>query len=207
MSAPLKTLAPRNQQAWRKWLEQNQQLNETVWVICSKKNATKPTISREEAVDEALCYGWIDATTRSLDSERFLQSFTQRKTKSAWCKANKIKVEELIADGRMAEAGLQAIQNAKANGYWSILEEVEALVIPKDLGKEFRKSRVAKTYFAGLSRSNKMRILQWLVMAKRPETRQKRIQEIVSSGEQKQLPKQLNLPSSYGLQQPNKQSS
>jgi len=192
MAKELNTILPESRQQWREWLDKNCQSSETIWVICSKKNAGGKGINHDEAVEEALCYGWIDSLARSLNEESYLQSFTKRKPKSVWSKINKEKAERFIKEGLMAKAGLDSIEIAKGNGYWSILDEVEGLIIPPDLEKEFDKKPVAKVYFLGLSRSDKKRILQWLVLAKRPETRQLRLLQVVESAAQNQKPKQLS---------------
>ena len=181
MTKEIKTFAPKNPKAWRTWLAKHYQSDETIWVVVSKKDAARYTLSRSEAVDEALCYGWIDGTTRPLDDDYFLQSFCRRKPKSVWSKINKDKVAGFIKEGRMEPPGMESITIAKANGYWSILDEVEALIIPPDLEKELKKKPVANTFFTALSRSDKKRLLQWIVMAQRSDTRQKRIQEIVTA--------------------------
>ena len=181
MAKEIKTLAPRSPKAWKAWLAKNYHSDETIWISVSKKDAAIPTLSRSEAVDEALCYGWIDGTTRSLDENYFLQSFCRRKPKSVWSKINKEKVARFIKEGRMEQPGMECIATAKANGYWSILDDVEALIIPTDLENELKKEPAANIYFTSLSRSDKKRLLQWIVLAQRPETRQKRIYEIVTA--------------------------
>lgn len=179
MTMDLNILRPANAAGWRTWLTQNHQHAVTIWVAVSKKNADRPTLSQSEAVDEALCYGWIDGTARSLDGQYFLQSFSRRKPRSAWSKINKEKISRFEKAGRMAQPGLDSIAVAKENGYWSILDEVEALVLPVDLTKALRKQPSAKSFFNALARSHKKRLLQWIVLAQRPETRAKRIEEIV----------------------------
>ena len=143
-----------------------------------------------DAVDEALCFGWIDSKSKSVDEKKFMQFFNKRKINSVWSKVNKEKVERLISEGLMTTAGYEIIKPAKQNGSWTILDEAEALIIPTDLNAAFKKRPNAKTYFFGLSRSDKRNILQWLVLAKR-QTRQNRIDEIVDLAEQKQKPKQF----------------
>lgn len=173
---------------WRAWLAKNYHSDETIWVAVSKKDAVKPTLSQSEAVDEALCYGWIDGTARSLDENYFLQSFSRRKPKSVWSKINKEKVSRFIKEGLMAQPGMESISTAKANGYWSILDDVEALVIPADLETALKKKPAAHIYFTALSRSDKKQLLQWIVLAQRPETRQKRIQEIATAAAENKKP-------------------
>ncbi|PST84494.1 hypothetical protein C7T94_04075 [Pedobacter yulinensis] len=180
MNPELHIIYPESALAWRQWLSQHHETNQTVWVACAKKQASKYTLNHAEAVAEALCFGWIDGTTRSLNAEYFIQSFTKRKSKSMWCRANKEKVAELTANGLMQPAGLAAVHAAKKNGYWTILDEVEALKIPADLRHELHTDMSAEAFFDKLSNSDKKRLLTWLVLAKRPETRAQRIREIVS---------------------------
>lgn len=191
MITALNIIRPKSPRAWRQWLVKNHHTDETIWVACSKKQASKHTLSHGEAVAEALCYGWIDATTRSLDAEYFIQSFTKRRPKSVWCRANKEKVAELIVAGLMTQPGLDAINAAKKNGYWSILDDAEALKVPSDLRQALKRDLTAKSFFERLCNSDKKRLLQWLVMAKRPETRAQRIAEIFVCSSLEQKPKLL----------------
>ena len=139
----------------------------------------------------ALCFGWIDSKKIKIDRETSHQFFSKRKANGTWSKINKEKVEILVARGLMKKAGLQAIETAQQNGCRTILDEVEELLIPKDLEAEFRTKPNSKYYFLSLSKSVRKVILQWLVFAKRPDTRQKRITEIVELAEQKQKPRHL----------------
>lgn len=187
----IESFYPKNQQQWRKWLQKNHEKKQSIWLIYYKKSSGVPTISWSEAVDEALCFGWIDSTKKTLDEERSIQFFTKRKARSTWSKINKAKVQKLIEEGSMMAAGLKIIELAKENGSWSVLDEVEELTVPIDLEEEFKKHPGSKTYFLGLSKSVKKMILQWLVLAKRTETRQKRIAEIAELAAQKLKPKQF----------------
>jgi len=159
--------------------------------VLYKKGANKPTISWSEAVDEALCFGWIDSKRKPIDSDTFIQFFSKRKPKETWSKVNKDKVLQLVSDKQMTQAGYESIETAKQNGSWIILDDVEELKIPKDLEQEFKTKKGSKDFFLSLSKSIKKAILQWLVLAKRKETRQKRINEIVALAAQKQKPKQF----------------
>ncbi|MDO8994391.1 MAG: YdeI/OmpD-associated family protein [Daejeonella sp.] len=185
------TLCPANRSDWRKWLMENHRSRQSVWLIYYKIKSGKPTLKYDDAVDEALCFGWIDSKAKPIDDERFMQFFSKRKAKSVWSKINKEKVGRLIAEGLMTDAGLECIEIAKQNGFWSILDTAESLEIPDDLEVGFEKTPDSKDYFLGLSRSDKRNILQWLVLAKRMETRQKRIFEIVELAGQRQKPKQF----------------
>lgn len=176
---------------WRKWLKQHHLSKPSVWLVLYAKSSGKPSLTWSEAVDVALCFGWIDSKKIKIDQETSHQFFSKRKPKSTWSKINKKKVEQLIADGLMTKAGHESIETAKQNGSWTILDEVEELIIPKDLEKAFRKHKGAKSYFLGLSRSAKKMMLQWLVLAKRPDTRQKRTDEIAVLAGQGMKPKQF----------------
>ena len=191
MVKELKTFYPKHRQEWREWLKDNHEKEQSVWLIYYKKKSNIPTIIYSEAVDEALCFGWIDSKSKPLDEEKFMQFFSRRKEKSVWSKVNKEKVDRLIGEGLMSKAGYEIIETAKKNGSWTILDEAEALIIPDDLEKSFDNRSNARQYFLGLSRSDKRNILQWLVLAKRQETRLKRITEIVELADINQKPKQF----------------
>ena len=191
MDKDIETFCPNSHIDWREWLEKNHQLKQSVWLVYFKSSTKVPSISWSEAVDEALCFGWIDSTKKTLDKERYIQYFTRRKSSSAWSKVNKEKVANLIKNGRMMKSGLDSIETAKRNGSWAFLDEVEALVIPEDLKEELAKYLDAKQFFDGLSKSVKKILLHWVVSAKRPETRQKRILEIAQNASEKLKPKKF----------------
>ncbi len=191
MEKEIETFYPRSRQEWREWLQNNHDKKQSVWLIYYKKKANIPTVIYSEAVDEALCFGWIDSKAKPLDEHTFMQFFSRRKHNSVWSKVNKEKIERLTKEDLMTKAGYEIIETAKQNGSWTILDEAEALIIPTDLENEFEKRPNAKAYFLGLSRSDKRNILQWLVLAKRQETREKRITEIVELAVKKQKPKQF----------------
>lgn len=182
---------PTSPKEWRKWLEKNHLSKASVWLVFYNKSSAKNSITWSEAVDVALCFGWIDSKKVKIDSESSHQFFSKRKAHSTWSKINKKKIEELIASGQMTAMGYDSIDIAKQNGSWTILDEVEELIIPTDLETAFYNKSTAKDYFESLSKSTKKAMLQWLVLAKRAETRQKRISEIVSCAELKQKPKHL----------------
>ena len=192
MKKEVETFCPRSRQEWREWLHHNHDKKQSIWLIYYKKKSNAATIIYSEAVDEALCFGWIDSKSKPLDEEKFMQFFSRRKEKSVWSKVNKEKIERLINERLMTKAGFEIIETAKQNGSWTILDEAEALIIPDDLEKAIEKKPNDKQYFLCLSRSDKRNILQWLVLAKRQETRENRINEIVKLAEQNQKPKQFN---------------
>jgi uncharacterized protein YdeI (YjbR/CyaY-like superfamily) len=182
---------PANKQEWRNWLEQNHKAKAAVWLVLHKKESNTKNLNWSEAVDEALCYGWIDSVKKAIDSKTYKQYFGKRQPNSTWSKVNKKKVEALIDAGLMTESGLKSIEIAKQNGSWSILDSVENTEIPADLDTILKRNPEARAYFLGLSKSVKKAILQWLVLAKRPETRQKRIDEIAENALEKRRPKQF----------------
>jgi len=184
-------LYPKNREEWRNWLVKNHIKKPSVWLIQYKKSANMPTISWSDAVEEALCFGWIDSVRKSIDAERFIQFFTKRKPKSAWSKINKAKILHLTEAGLMTQAGQESVNRAKENGSWIILDEVEELLVPEELEQAFKENLEAKMFFSSLSKSVRKAILQWIAFAKRPETKSKRIAEVVELASQKKKPKQF----------------
>ena len=182
---------PETKEHWRKWLEKNHKEKDAVWVIHYKQNSGNPSIGWSDAVDEALCFGWIDSKGVAIDEISFKQYYCKRKPISTWSKVNKEKIKQLVESNKMTDAGLACIEIAKQNGSWTILDAVEELIIPKDLAKEFKGNKESKAFFLSLSKSVKKSILQWIVLAKRSETRQKRIIEIVEMGQKNLKPKHL----------------
>jgi len=182
---------PYDRKDWRKWLELNHDKKDAVWLIFYKKKSPNYNLSWSESVDEALCFGWIDSTKRTIDSEKYKQYFSKRKAKSNWSKINKDKVKTLIDHGLMKESGYKSIEIAKENGSWIILDKVEALVMPEELREEFANYKGAMEYYDSLSKSAKKILLHWVISAKRKETRQKRILEIVVNASKKLKPKQF----------------
>lgn len=185
------TFYPKTKADWRKWLAKNHNSQQAVWLLQYKKNSGHPSLSWSDAVDEALCYGWIDSVRRTIDEHSYIQFFTRRKPNSTWSKINKEKIERLTADGKMTEVGLACIAIAKQNGSWTMLDEVEELIIPADLVQAFQDAPGAEEFFLSLSKSVRKAMLQWLVLAKREATRTKRVQEIVLLMVSKQRPKQF----------------
>lgn len=187
----LETYTPTSQEDWRKWLEENHQSKQSIWLIYYTKKSDNPSLTWREAVDEALCFGWIDSTQKKIDEFSFMQFFSKRKPKSIWSKINKDKVQELIDHNKMTKAGFESVEVTKKNGSWTILDEVEELIIPKDLKNAFLEYEGSKDYFLSQSKSVKKMILSWIVLAKRPETKQKRIDEIAESAGQNMKPKHM----------------
>ena len=176
LEAPENSVDPRTRARWRAWLAKNHERGEGVWLVLGKKSAKTRRLSYDEAVEEALCFGWIDSRSRSLDDERALLWMAPRSAKSNWSKSNKDRVERLVAAGRMAAAGLALVEAAKKSGTWSALDKVDALLMPKDLAAALRAARGYENFnaFPPGSRRN---VLAWIESAKKPETRARRIAE------------------------------
>ena len=164
--------------AWRRWLAKQHGRSPGIWLVFDKKSSRPDRLAYGHAVEEALCFGWIDSLVKRLDEERYVQLFTPRKPKSTWSRANKVRVERLLAEGLMAAAGLASIELAKANGSWESLDAVEAFVMPDDLAKALAAVPGAAEKFAGFAASQRKAYLHWISQAVRPETRAKRIQEV-----------------------------
>ncbi len=174
----IESFTPGSRQQWRKWLQKNHNKTQSVWLILHRKESGIPTLDWSDAVDEALCFGWIDSIRKSVDEEKFMQRFSVRKPNSTWSKINKQKIKRLIKEGLMTEAGMQVIKVAKQNGSWSVLDDVEEHIIPKDLEAAFKKKAGSKSHFLILSKSKRRAMLLSLALTKRPETRVLRISKI-----------------------------
>lgn len=174
------TFYAKSRKDWRKWLEKNHRKATSVWLIIYRKESGIPSVYYPEAVDEALCFGWIDSKPNKRDEKSYYQFFSKRNPKSNWSKVNKDKVAKLIANGDMHAAGLEMIELAQKNGTWTALDEVENMILPDDLQQAFRKNKIAFTNWTAFPRSSKRGILEWILNAKKPETRKKRIDETVA---------------------------
>lgn len=174
---PTNSIHPQTRAEWRAWLEQNHTRAEGVWLISYKKATGESRFEYEEAVEEAVCFGWIDSKPNKLDEERSMLWFAPRKPGTGWSKINKQRVEKLIAAGLMAPAGLSRVESAKQDGSWSALDAIEALEIPPDLEQAPSRYEPAKQNFDAFPRSVKRGILEWIANARKPETRAKRVEE------------------------------
>lgn len=175
----IKTVRARTRKEWRRWLERNHQSEKSAWLIIYHKKSQTKSIYYEEAVEEAICFGWIDSVAHKRDAESKYQFFAQRKPKSNWSKANKERAEKMVVQGMMTPAGQELIDLARTNGAWDVLVDVQNSVIPGDLEKLLGKNKTASKNFFAFPPSSKRIILEWIRNAKKPETRQKRIEETV----------------------------
>lgn len=184
--APENSTQPADRAEWRAWLEHHHTRKEGVWLITFKKASGKPILSYDDAVEEALCFGWIDSIARALDDERTMLWYAPRKARTGWSRPNKQRIERLIEAGLMAEAGLAKIQAAKQDGSWTSLDEVEKLTVPADLKAALAEYGSATKHWEAFPRSVKRGILEWIQNAKRDETRAKRIAETARLAENNQ---------------------
>jgi uncharacterized protein YdeI (YjbR/CyaY-like superfamily) len=162
---------------WRAWLTANHRRPTGVWLVSWRQQTGRPRVSYDESVEEALCFGWVDSKGRRLDDDRTMLWFAPRKPDSAWSRSNKERVARLEAAGLMQPAGLAVVAAAKASDAWTRLDEVEGLVVPDDLAAAFDAHPGARRHWDGFPRSVRRAILEWIVQARRAETRAKRIAE------------------------------
>jgi uncharacterized protein YdeI (YjbR/CyaY-like superfamily) len=160
--AELKKVQPKSRAAWRTWLENHHAASLGVWLVFAKKHTGLPTLTYEDAVQEALCFGWIDSLVKSIDERFHMQMFTPRKPKSAWSETNKARLAKLMKAGIMAPAGLAAVEQAKKSGSWNTYASVDAM-------------KNWPTYTASAQRS----FLHMVNGAKRPETREKYVRRVI----------------------------
>ena len=166
---------------WRAWLEANHVTARGVWLVTWRARTGRQSLSYEDAVEEALCFGWVDSTGGTVDADRGRLYFAPRKARSVWASSNKARVERLIATGAMRPAGLAAIERAKANGDWDILDSVERLEVPADLAEALALRPEAAVNFGAFPASARKQLLGWVVLARKPETRAARIEKIAAA--------------------------
>jgi uncharacterized protein YdeI (YjbR/CyaY-like superfamily) len=176
--APQPSVHPLSRSEWRQWLSDHHTRTTGVWLISYKKATGKPRFGYDEAVEEALCFGWVDSKPNKLDAERTLLWFAPRKPGTGWSRPNKLRVERMLKAGLMAEAGLRKVAKAQADGSWTKLDAVEDLTVPDDLAQALGRYPEAARHFDAFPRSAKRGILEWIATAKTAPTRTKRIEDI-----------------------------
>ena len=176
-----------NRKEWRKWLKENHDVVREVWLIYYKKHTGKPRIPYDDAVEEALCFGWIDSTVKRIDDEKYCQKFTPRKDKSNWSEHNKNRVAKMIKMGKMTTAGMDKIKAAKKNGEWyKTAEAVKEFEMPSELSRLLSVNKKANDFFNNLTPSHQKQYLGWIASAKKVETREKRAKEAITFLKKKQ---------------------
>lgn len=168
--------------AWRAWLEKHHSEAKDVWLVHFKKGAKAGALTYEEAVEEALCFGWIDGQLRRIDSEKYALRYCPRRRNSTWSDSNKRRVDRLIREGRMTQAGLEKIAEAKRSGEWEAATRREAIdAIPSDLERVLRRHKGALARYRDLTASQKKQYIYWIMSAKSDDTRKRRIQAILDA--------------------------
>jgi uncharacterized protein YdeI (YjbR/CyaY-like superfamily) len=162
---------------WRAWLLEHAESESSAWLVSWRSATGRPAISYEDSVLHALSVGWVDSTQRRIDDERTMLYFARRKPGSMWSRPNKERVERLHREGLMTAAGERAIEEAKSRGTWSGLDDVEDLLIPEDLAEAFSAHPGSRDKWEGFTRSQRRAVLAWIVQAKRPDTRARRVAE------------------------------
>ncbi len=176
-----------SRQAFRAWLEGNHASSPGVWLRIGKKASPTPSVTYAEAVEEALCFGWIDGQRDRFDEAAFLQKYTPRGAKSVWSKINREKVQALIDGGQMKPPGLAAVEKARADGRWeAAYDSSSTMAVPPDFQAALDKSKAAKAFFATLNAANRYAILWRIQTAKKAETRAKRITTFIEMLEKKE---------------------
>lgn len=178
-----------NRDAWRTWLEANHDKETEIWLVYYKKHTQKPSVQYEEAVQEAICFGWIDSIVKRIDDEKYMQKYTPRKPNSIWSQLNKKRAEKMIKEGRMTDAGRAKIEEAKENGQWDkATSSKRTFAMPPDLKKALKGNQAAWDNFTSFTKSQQNMYIGWVVSAKREETRERRIREVVKRSALNQKP-------------------
>ncbi len=182
-------LCVRDRNEWRGWLAENHSRAKEIWLVHYKKHVEKPCVSYDDAVEEALCFGWIDGIMKRLDDERYILRYSPRRKKSIWSVPNIKRAKRMITQGLMTEAGLAKIGEAKENGEWdkAIVRE-DPKNVPPDLKKALDANKTAKKNFESFAPSYKKQYIWWITEAKRADTRARRIKETISRAEKNQKP-------------------
>lgn len=169
-----------NREDWRRWLERNYHKEKEVWLIFYKKHTGKPRVSYDNAVEEALCFGWIDSIVKRIDDEKYAQKFTPRKANSNWSALNRKRVERMIRQGRMTEAGLALVRAAKKSGKWEQIDQTQEVnALPAELADVLSANKKAWENFIQLAPSFRRQYMGWITAAKKEETRQRRLKEAI----------------------------
>ncbi len=179
---------------WRAWLAAHHTRPTGVWLVTWRAGSGGPRITYDESVEQALCFGGVDSKGRALDAARTMLWFAPRKARSGWSRPNKQRVERLLAEGLMTPAGLAVIEAAKADGSWTLLDAVEDLVVPDDLAAALDAHPPARAHWEAFPRSARRGILEWIVQARRPETRARRVAETAEKASRNERANQWTRP-------------
>ena len=191
INVPTNSVQCETRAQWRSWLATNHDRDEGVWLVTFKKASNRPSVGYDASVEEALCYGWIDSRSNSLDNERSMLWFAPRRKGSNWSKSNKDRVAKLTKAGLMMPPGIVKVEAAKRDGTWTALDAIERLEIPPDLADAFGDYPGSSRNFDAFPRRVKRATLEWIFTAKRPATRKRRIVETAHLAPENELPKQF----------------
>jgi uncharacterized protein YdeI (YjbR/CyaY-like superfamily) len=178
----------KDRKTWRKWLEKNHLAADGIWLVYYKKSSGKPRVDYADAVEEALCFGWIDSTSNPLDEDSYMQVFMPRKAKSGWSALNKQRIARLIEQGLMMPAGMQKIDDAKMDGSWAKLDHIESFTVPPILEQAFKKNKKAAKHFETLGKTNKKYLLYYINGVKSEEKKAARLEEIITALNESRMP-------------------
>ena len=174
---------------WREWLIRNHETCDELWLVYYKKHTKKPSVSYNDAVEEALCFGWIDSIIKSIDNEQYKQKYTPRRKNSVWSKVNKARIEKMIKEGKMTIYGLKKVEEAKKNGQWDkAYGSREKPEMPLEFKQALEMDITAFSNFSNFSNSNQTTYLSWYLSAKRPETKEKRLKQIIQWARENKKP-------------------
>ncbi|TAL69907.1 MAG: hypothetical protein EPN82_04625 [Bacteroidetes bacterium] len=179
-----KTYYPKTRNEWRKWLEKNHKKEKEIWLVFYKKHTGKPRVSYDDAVEEALCFGWIDSTVKRIDDEKYCQKFTPRNQKSGWSELNIMRVNKLNKEGKMTDAGMEKFKPENKNS--QRIDNSDDKNIPSFILSVLKKNPTAYNSFKQLAPSHKKNYLRWIMEAKKVETKQRRLEKamkMLSKGE------------------------
>ncbi len=171
---------PRTRAEWRAWLAEHHASSTGCWLVRWRSEADGESVAYDDAVEEALCFGWIDSQVRTIDAQRSAMLMTPRKRGSGWARTNKVRLERLEVQGLLAPAGIAMVEAAKADGSWTLLDEVEDLIVPADLQAALASAAGAQAAWDGFPPGARKAMLTWVVMAKTPATRERRVLEIAA---------------------------
>jgi uncharacterized protein YdeI (YjbR/CyaY-like superfamily) len=189
---------PASRRAWRDWLERHHGSASGVWLVSRRATADGSTVTYEEAVEEALCFGWVDGQAGKVDEQRTKLYFAPRRARSGWAGTNKARVERLLAAGQMHAAGMAAVERAKTDGSWTILDGAERGEVPDDLAEALEARPPARARWDAFPPSVRRGVLAWIAVARRPETRAKRIGETATRAERNERPSPWQRPARQG---------
>ncbi len=177
----MKQVYVKNRREWREWLSQHHDKSDGIWLVFYRKHTGQPSLEYGEAVEEALCFGWIDSIIKRIDDDRYARKVTPRKPDSLWSELNKKRIAKLEKQGLMMEAGMVKVKEAKASGQWNRPDRPQiSFDIPEELESELAKNKKAREFFHQLAPSYQKQYIGWIAVAKRQETKERRLKESIA---------------------------